>query len=98
MLSAQTSTVVRRTLQQRLALRCLTSTTGPIPVDVDHFVSGWNIGDIGDFTKPGYYNVQTYNKISEKVSMSVAAWVSFRRYRFMTKQVLGRMFLFKLFF
>lgn len=40
---------------------------GPLPVDVDHYTSGWNIEDIGDFTKPGKYNVQTYNKISPVV-------------------------------
>jgi len=39
---------------------------GPIPVDVDHYTSGWNITDIEDFTKPGKYCIQTFNKISSK--------------------------------
>jgi phosphoglycerate dehydrogenase-like enzyme len=37
---------------------------------VDHYVSGWNIEDIKEFTKPGRYNVRTFNKISPKVSES----------------------------
>ena len=36
-------------------------------IDYEHFASGWNIGDISDFTKPGKYCVQTFNKISPKV-------------------------------
>ena len=46
-------------------VRNLTGTT--IPVEVDHYISGWNIEDINDFTKHGKYHVQTFNKISEKV-------------------------------
>lgn len=46
----------------------VSSNAGPLPVDVDHYTSGWNIEDIGDFTKPGKYNIQTYNKISDVVS------------------------------
>jgi len=45
-------------------VRNLTGTT--IPVEVDHYISGWNIEDIDDFTKHGKYQVQTFNKISEK--------------------------------
>ena len=36
-------------------------------IDYEHFTSGWNIEDISDFTKPGKYCVQTFNKISPKV-------------------------------
>ena len=36
-------------------------------VDVEHFTSGWNIDDIENYAKPGFYNVHTFNKISEKV-------------------------------
>ena len=43
------------------------SSEGPLPVDVEHYTSGWNIEDIQDFTKPGKYNVATYNKISPLV-------------------------------
>jgi D-isomer specific 2-hydroxyacid dehydrogenase, catalytic domain/D-isomer specific 2-hydroxyacid dehydrogenase, NAD binding domain len=34
------------------------------PIDLDHYTSGWNIDDIGDFTRKGQYAVQTFNKIS----------------------------------
>jgi hypothetical protein len=61
------SRTLRTSAAPRIWARALTGNVGPIPVDVDHYVSGWNIGDIKDFTKPGFYNVQTYNKISEKV-------------------------------
>jgi len=44
-----------------------TTTDGPLPVDVEHYTSGWNIADIADFSKPGKYNVVTYNKISPLV-------------------------------
>lgn len=60
-------TITSRASAQRMFARCLTG-SGPIPIDVDHFVSGWNIGDIEDFTKSGHYNVQTYDKISPAVS------------------------------
>jgi hypothetical protein len=73
----QRSTVIMlsttRTLRfsaQRVFARSLVSTSGPIPVDVEHYVSGWAIEDIGDYTKPGFFNVHTYNKISPKVSNS----------------------------
>lgn len=36
----------------------------PLPVDIEHYTSGWNIEDISDFTKQGSYHVQTFNKIS----------------------------------
>eukprot|EP00568_Trieres_chinensis_P010441 CAMPEP_0183300556 /NCGR_PEP_ID=MMETSP0160_2-20130417/6942_1 /TAXON_ID=2839 ORGANISM="Odontella Sinensis, Strain Grunow 1884" /NCGR_SAMPLE_ID=MMETSP0160_2 /ASSEMBLY_ACC=CAM_ASM_000250 /LENGTH=488 /DNA_ID=CAMNT_0025462997 /DNA_START=223 /DNA_END=1689 /DNA_ORIENTATION=- len=35
-------------------------------VVVDHYTDGWNIGDISEFTRPGKYQIQTFNKISEK--------------------------------
>jgi hypothetical protein len=38
-------------------------------VNIDHFTSGWNIEDISDFTKAGKYNIQTFDKISEKVGL-----------------------------
>lgn len=60
------SSIVRASAR-RVFTRCVSS-TGPIPVDVDHYVSGWNIDDIADFIKPGAYHIQTYNKISPKVS------------------------------
>jgi D-3-phosphoglycerate dehydrogenase len=37
---------------------------GPIPLDVEHYTSGWNVTDVEDFIKPGKYCVQTFNKIS----------------------------------
>ena len=38
---------------------------GPnLPVDVEHYTSGWNVDDIQDFVVPGKYTVHTYNKIS----------------------------------
>jgi len=39
---------------------------GPIPLDLEHYTSGWNITDLAEFTKPGKYAIQTFNKISEK--------------------------------
>lgn len=39
---------------------------GPIPVDIEHFTEGWNLTDIEDFTRPGQYAIQTFNKISDK--------------------------------
>jgi hypothetical protein len=56
-----------RASAQRVFARSV-SNSHPIPVNVDHYVSGWNIDDIADFIKPGAYNIQTYNKISEQVS------------------------------
>jgi len=37
---------------------------GPIPIDVEHYTSGWNITDVEDYLRPGKYCVQTFNKIS----------------------------------
>lgn len=39
--------------------------SGPA-LDYDHFAHGWAVGDIGDFTRPGKYHMQTFNKISPK--------------------------------
>ena len=36
----------------------------PIPVDVEHYTQGWNVRDIDEFTRQGYYAIQTFNKIS----------------------------------
>lgn len=48
--------------------RVFTRGASSIPaVDVEHFTSGWNIDDIENYAKPGFYNVHTFNKISEKV-------------------------------
>ena len=52
--------------------RCFSSSPaddweGPIPIDLEHYTSGWNITDLEDFTVPGQkYAVQTFNKISAK--------------------------------
>jgi len=35
------------------------------PVDIDHYSSGWKL-DVSEFKDSGRYNVQTFNKISEK--------------------------------
>lgn len=40
------------------------SAPSPLPVDIEHYTSGWNIEDISDFTKQGQYTIQTFNKIS----------------------------------
>jgi hypothetical protein len=48
-------------------------TGGPnVPISVGHYESGWKIDDIADFTKEGKYHIQTFNKISEKVSALAA--------------------------
>lgn len=47
--------------------RFLSTMTEAGPIDLEHYTSGWNIEDIGDFTKPGKYNIETYNKISPVV-------------------------------
>jgi D-3-phosphoglycerate dehydrogenase len=45
-----------------ISARCFSSGDSAMPVDVDHFTSGWNSGD--STSKPGKYTIQTYNKIS----------------------------------
>jgi len=37
-----------------------------VPADIEHFTSGWNFDDIEEFSKPGSWSIQTFNKISEK--------------------------------
>ena len=58
----------RRIGQQVRPMGSKTWTGDSISLDVDHYSSGWNIGDIEEFTKAaGKYQIQTFNKISEKV-------------------------------
>lgn len=38
----------------------------PIPVDIEHYTSGWKITDVEDFTRLGKYSIMTYNQISTK--------------------------------
>lgn len=46
----------------------LLSTRGFVPVDVEHYTSGWKaFADVKEY-KPGRFQVQTFNKISPKVS------------------------------
>jgi len=59
------SSLIRTQVHQTF-FRSVTGRAGPVPVDVDHFVSGWSITDIENFAQPGSFNVQTYNKISQK--------------------------------
>lgn len=67
MLSRAVSRSMYRPLQFASLRRLSSSADGPLPVDVDHYVSGWNVEDIDEFTVPGHFNVGTYNKISPKV-------------------------------
>lgn len=64
-----TSRAVGTTLAASLTARHLTGGAGPAKISVEHYASGWKIDDIADFTKHGKYHVQTFNKISEKVSL-----------------------------
>jgi len=71
-MSSIASFAIRRTAafskqQQAQHARYLTGTS--IPIDIDHYTSGWdqsNIKDISEFSKAGKYQIQTFNKISEK--------------------------------
>jgi len=55
------------------SIHARTLTGGPnVPISVGHYESGWKIDDIADFTKEGKYHIQTFNKISEKVSALAA--------------------------
>lgn len=60
------SNLARRTIALRPAafFSGTSAALGPLPVDIEHYTSGWNIEDIDDFTKSGHYAIQTYNKIS----------------------------------
>lgn len=53
--------------QTRASLVATRGYSGPA-VDYDHFSHGWAVGDLGDFTGKGKYAMQTFNKISPKVS------------------------------
>jgi D-3-phosphoglycerate dehydrogenase len=55
---------VRRAASKTFAQQARLAST--VPIDVDHYSSGWNIQDIGEFTQTGKYQIQTFNKISEK--------------------------------
>jgi len=55
---------VRRAASKTFAQQARLSSS--ISVDVDHYNSGWNIKDIGEFSQTGKYQIQTFNKISEK--------------------------------
>jgi hypothetical protein len=55
---------VRRAAGKTFAQQARLSST---KIDVDHYSSGWNIQDIGEFTQTGKWQIQTFNKISEKV-------------------------------
>ncbi|GFH58776.1 D-3-phosphoglycerate dehydrogenase [Chaetoceros tenuissimus] len=58
------NSAARRSLRTVSQVRTLSS---GIDIDVDHYSSGWNIDDIGEFTaKTGKYQIKTFNKISEK--------------------------------
>jgi len=61
------SSIRRQAPQIHANARHLTGTA--IPIDVDHYTSGWDessIKDIGEFSKAGKYQIQTFNKISPK--------------------------------
>ena len=57
------------TTSTKSAIRCLSSVPDftPIPTDLEHYTDGWNVEDIDEFTQSGKYNLQTFNKISEKL-------------------------------
>mmetsp|Transcript_4130 Transcript_4130/g.5404 ORF Transcript_4130/g.5404 Transcript_4130/m.5404 type:complete len:474 (-) Transcript_4130:67-1488(-) len=63
------SFAVRRTSNHvRTQIRSLAAGSS-LPIDIDHFTSGWDsssIKDLGEFSKEGHYQIQTFNKISEK--------------------------------
>lgn len=48
----------------RSQARCSSGST--VPADIEHFTSGWNFDDIAEFSQPGAWQIQTFNKISEK--------------------------------
>lgn len=66
------TTTTRRSGVSVYALAAVRSYSGsrsvwsPLPVDIEHYTSGWNIEDIEEFTQKGHYAVQTFNKISPK--------------------------------
>lgn len=75
-MSSIASFAIRRTAQASRKnifeqARFLTG-TGDVPIDVDHYVSGWE--EAGDFGQTGKYQIQTFNKISDKVSQQ-CMWI-----------------------
>jgi D-3-phosphoglycerate dehydrogenase len=64
------SYAVRRTAAEfrkiPIASRARYFSGSAVDIDVDHYSSGWKIGDIDEFNKAGKYRIQTFNKISEK--------------------------------
>jgi hypothetical protein len=56
--------LVVATLRRTSALSTAQRPDGPMPVDVEHYTSGWNIADIKDFTKPRQILCPDSNKIS----------------------------------
>ena len=71
------STLTRNTAARASRVACRQAAaaapySGPA-VDYDHFAHGWNVNDINDFTVDGKYSMQTFNKISPKVS-EVMGW------------------------
>ena len=74
---------VRRAASRTIGQQVRPLTGSTIGVDVDHYNSGWEkVGDIGEFTKAGKFQIQTFNKISEKVRRSCRNRIrSYRMYR-----------------
>ena len=99
-MSSIASFAIRRTaastvFKQAQQARYLAS--GTIPIDVDHYTSGWDqssIKDIGEFSKAGKYQIQTFNKISEKVSFHVIVLFF---YLYLSDTIHTSLFVFKLF-
>ncbi len=58
---------LRRTGVRTIGQQARYSVSSKNSIDVDHYTSGWNFEDVGDFTQAGKYQIQTFNKISEKV-------------------------------
>jgi len=57
---------LRRTGVRTIGQQARYSVSSKNSIDVDHYTSGWNFEDVGDFTQAGKYQIQTFNKISEK--------------------------------
>ena len=69
-MSSIASFAIRRTASASFKQQARYLSGTAVPVDVDHYTSGWdqsNFKDIGEFSKAGKYQIQTFNKISEKV-------------------------------
>jgi hypothetical protein len=64
---------LRRTRGRTIGQQVRNLSGSGINVDVDHYTSGWVFEDVRDFTKAGKYQIQTFNKISEKVRYFVAS-------------------------